>query len=349
MFKIQSFIITLLLFINSTFIGFAHASTIELGERSTSSNGVIWVAKDGDDTQPGTSALLVASLTEAVKKSYAYGQAIIYVRQGTYSASLADSTGGRVWVTGHPRLLFFKAPDATGNVLFNAGFRVQNGASVTFRGINFNQNGNMGGIPQIFAENSSVYFDDGNASYSSGGVGFLRTVNSWASIRATSDQNVNINYRNYDGTSAIVEADYGSYLFIAGNKNETKMVQILTSDSGATGVYLTGSNIYASNMTIQGKDNNGIGLLLNRGSRGRILAHEGQSLSWFYRLDTGMLSQNGSSLYLSGPIRVRLNNTGLKVLSGSDIKYSDNVQTLLHSNTTNVSVPSVPDNIIKAY
>jgi len=346
-FPIVKILLASFLFLShSTFI---HALTIdELSDRSISSNGVVWLDKAGDDSNPGTAALPVATISEAIKKSYAYGQAVINVSPGIYSSSSEHLTGGHVWISGHPRVLIRRDPSISGTVTFNAGFRIQNGSTVLFRDVNFNQNGNMGGIRQVLVENSSVFIDDFNATYTSGGVGFLRLINSYGSLRVISDRNSYINYSNYDQSSAIVEADYGSYLFIAGDKDDQRRVEILTSETGATGIYLTGSNIYASNLRIQGKGNKGVGLLLNRGSRGRILSHAGQVQSWFYRFNTGILSQNGSSVYLSGPIRVRLNNIGLSVQSGADVRYSNDV--LIDSNTIiNMQTPAVLDNILKAY
>lgn len=328
---------------------FVHALTIEeLADRSISSNGAIWLDKAGDDSNPGTAALPVATISEAIKKSYAYGQAIINVRPGTYSSSASDVTGGRVWISAHPRVLIQRDPSVSGTVTFNAGFRIQNGSTVLFRNVRFNQNGNMGGIQQVFAENSTVVIDDFYATYTTGDVGFLRLVNSYGALRVFTNSNSYIQYSNYDKDTAIVEADYGSYLFVAGSQTHNRRVEILTGDTNASGIYLTGSKIYASNLRVQGKGTKGIGLLLNRGSQGRILSHAGQTQSYFYRMHTGILSQNGSSLYLSGPIRVTLNQVGLDAQSGADIKYANDV--LIYSNTTaNTRSPAVPDNILKAY
>jgi len=304
------------------------------GERQLSP---LYIDKSGnDETNNGTIDQPFLTLRKAIQRAYASGRSTINVGAGTYSASDEFATGGRLRISGHPKLLIRKTPDTGGKVIINAGFRVQNGSSVIFRGIDFVQNGNMQGLPQIYVENSSVAIDDSNASYSSGDVGFLRLVNSWGNIRANAGNNVFINYSNFDGTSAIVEADYGSYLFIAGNRTDKTSVKVLTGSTEGIGVYLTGSSLYASNLTVQGVGNQGIGLVLNRASHGRILGHPDQSLSWFF-------------VYLSGQVRVQQNNVGLRVLSGGDIKYSDEVESLLHSNTHNTLTPAQPENIIKAY
>lgn len=387
----RKFTVLLFVVLTTCFTCAARAQTVtELIARSSVSNGEIYLdisASDDDNNALGTESDPVKSISEAVEKSYAYAASIIYVKSGTYSASRSDSVGGRVLINAHPRLVFKPWPNTTGTITFNAGFTIRNGASVVFREINFNQNGGMSGLPQIFAENSSVAVDDGNASYGQNGEGegFLRAVNSWASIRVSSNRlpepkNVFIDYRVSNGGGAIIEADYGSYLFITGHKgcvedpskcanpngsnnSNPRLVKVLMSATTAQGVYLTGSKLYASNLTIQGSGNNGIGLLMNRMSQGRILSHANQSLTWFYNLEDAIFSQNGSSLYVSGPVRIRNNLRGLRVDTGADIKYSDEVQSflggneystfdpntqLINGNPGNTTLP-VPANVLRAY
>lgn len=148
-----------------------------------------------------------------------------------------------------------------------------------------------------------------------------------------SPQHVIIDYTSYTGKSAIIEADYNSYISLTGNKAHSKYVKLKTSATTGIAVYLTSSRIYASNFTVQGKNKKGIGLLLNRMSHGRLMGHAGQSLSWFYGLETGIYSQNGSSVQLSGPIRIKYNTVGLHAASGADIKYSYDV--LVNGNNQN--------------
>jgi len=352
--KIPTFKILLTSFLCFIQLNHVHALTIEeLGDRSTKTNGVfVYVATNGNDNNSGDSDSPLATISAAIKKTYAYGIATINVRQGVYSSSSANSVGGRVLISGHPRVLIRKDPNTSGTVTFNAGFRILNGSTVIFRQIDFRQQGNMGGLQQIFVDNSTVYIDDFRATFVAGDKGFLRLLNSQGSLRVqTLDRNSYVNYRGYNKTGPIVEADYGSYLWIGGrrgtNTTPPRRVEILTSNTSTSGIYITGSKIYASSLRIQGTGRNGTGLLLNRGSQGRILSPDGEQQTLFYQLNNGIYSQNGSSVYLSGPIRVYRNNRGLRVDGGADIKYSDDVR--IDSNTTNMSTPAVPSNILRDY
>lgn len=119
----------------------------EFDSRGIETNFIIYVDNlDGSDTNTGTETRPIATITEAVKRTYAYAHSTVYIMPGEYSAEK------RLWITNHPKLRFMRWPGIDGNINFTAGFRIQGGSEVIFREIDFEQKGTWKGYPKFMCQ-----------------------------------------------------------------------------------------------------------------------------------------------------------------------------------------------------